>query len=145
MSKKMEAIDKLDARKVSNISTQASLSPIATKTSAMTVAHAIFGSSDEEMRPFREPVVEELERFRCEPKVKNDVNILDWWKKRAGVYPILSEISKFYLCIPATSVSTERVFSTGGNVITKLRMSMTDEHANQLILLSKNKNKTHFW
>lgn len=137
----MEAIIKLDAQNVTR-STTLTQNPIVS--TSFTVAQGIFGigSSNEPIQEVEsDPVEEEISRYRCEPRVRNDINILEWWKQRKDIYPILSKIARFYLGISATSVATERVFSAGGNVITKLRMSMTDEHANQLIFISKNKNK----
>ena len=37
-------------------------------------------------------------------------NPLEWWKVNAYAYPILAPLSKAYLCIPATSVPSERLF-----------------------------------
>jgi hypothetical protein len=45
---------------------------------------------------------------------------------------------KKYLCIPGTSVPFERLFSTGGNICTDYRTSLSPDHAEQLIFLSKN-------
>lgn len=85
------------------------------------------------------PVEDEISRYNCETRVAYAENVLDWWKCRETMYPILSRIARKYLCISASSVATERVFSTGGAILTKTRFSMTDEHSEQLILLAKNK------
>ncbi len=53
---------------------------------------------------------------------KNDISIpltscpLKWWKENA-----LSSLSKAYLTIPATSVPSERVFSTAGDIVNAQR------------------------
>ena len=40
-----------------------------------------------------------------------------WWKKNAFRYPLLSKMAQRYLCIPATSVPSERVFSAVGHIV----------------------------
>lgn len=63
---------------------------------------------------------------------------LVWWRDAKGIYPRLSNLARKYLCIPATSSSSERVFSTSGNIVTCLRASLKPEHVNRLVFLAKN-------
>lgn len=44
-------------------------------------------------------------------------DVLQWWKKQMDL-PLLSALAKSYLSIPATSVPSERVFSTAGDIVT---------------------------
>ncbi|KAK7891329.1 hypothetical protein WMY93_023292 [Mugilogobius chulae] len=53
---------------------------------------------------------------------------LQWWKDFKKHYPRLSNLARKYLCIPATSSSSERVFSTSGNIVTCLRSSLNPDH-----------------
>jgi len=39
-----------------------------------------------------------------------------WWAQHKPSYPILSSVAQTMLCMPATSVSSERVFSKAGDV-----------------------------
>ena len=59
----------------------------------------------------------------------------DFWKKKELDFPSLSQLSRKILCIPATSAPSERVFSRAGLTITKLRASLSNDHANALIFL----------
>ena len=65
-------------------------------------------------------------------------NPLLWWKANELKYPILSELAKRYLCVPATSVASERVFSSAGDLVSAQRSSLHSEHVDKLLFLEKN-------
>ena len=67
-----------------------------------------------------------------------DDNPLKWWKFEESRLPTLSKVARKYLCVCATSVESERTFSTGGNIVTKKRSSLKPNKVNQLIFLAKN-------
>lgn len=67
-----------------------------------------------------------------------DRSPLDWWKANATRFPRLSQLAKSDLCIPVTSVPSERVFSAAGLTVNRLRTRLTLEHVNMLIFLNKN-------
>ena len=60
---------------------------------------------------------------------------LNWWKLHEFKYKMLSILAARYLCIPATSAPSERVFSAAGWTIAKDRSRLSPEHANELIFL----------
>ena len=80
----------------------------------------------------------EIERYLREPLVKQEENCLQWWSRSAHNFPALSKFAKRYLCIPATSVPAERVFSTAGLIINEKRSSLLPQNADMLIFLNKN-------
>ncbi|XP_041822861.1 E3 SUMO-protein ligase ZBED1-like [Melanotaenia boesemani] len=63
---------------------------------------------------------------------------LEWWKEHHYEYPFLAKLAKRYLCVPGTSVSAERVFSTARDIVTAQRSSLTTDHVDQLLFLHKN-------
>ena len=63
---------------------------------------------------------------------------LQWWMQNEKRFPKVAAVAKRYLCAPATSVPSERVFSAAGNIITKKRCSLLSENVNCLIFLNKN-------
>lgn len=67
---------------------------------------------------------------RCDP--------LTWWKIHKVNFLNISRLARKYLCIPATSVPSERVFSTGGNVVTCQRSALKPATVNMLVFLTKN-------
>lgn len=62
-------------------------------------------------------------------------NPLVWWKLNEGNFPYLSVLARRYLCIPATSAPSERVFSAAGLTIAKTRASIHPDNAADLIFL----------
>lgn len=63
---------------------------------------------------------------------------LQWWASHTSNYPLLSKVVRVILAVPATSVSSERLFSRAGQIISDRRSSLTPTHAEQLCFLSKN-------
>ena len=61
-----------------------------------------------------------------------------WWKLHQDDFPSLSKLALKYLCIPATSVPSERIFSLAGLVVNRLRARLSPEHVDMLIFLRKN-------
>jgi len=51
-------------------------------------------------------------------RLKNQVK---WWGREETRFPLLGKIVKKYLCVCATSVASERVFSTAGYIASKVR------------------------
>ena len=81
---------------------------------------------------------EEVKRYQEVTPLSLTEEPLSWWKSHERVYPFLAKLAKRYLCIPGTSVSAERVFSTAGDIVTAQRSTLSSEHVDQLLFLSKN-------
>ncbi|XP_029958862.1 zinc finger BED domain-containing protein 1-like isoform X2 [Salarias fasciatus] len=83
---------------------------------------------------------EEMGRYKetAPMPITKGANPLNWWKEHECEYPLLSNLAKRYLCIPGTSVSSERVFSTAGDIITAQRSTLSPEHLDQILFLQKN-------
>lgn len=99
----------------------------------------IFDEDDDDIE-IAPSINNEIKDFISEKKLSHGQCPLMWWKRKQGNYPTLSGIAKKYLCITATSVPSERIFSVSGNILTAERYSLTDEHVEQLTFLTKNKN-----
>ena len=46
------------------------------------------------------------------------VNPLIWWRDNEKYFPRLSQLARKYLCVPATSVPSEHVFSVAEHITT---------------------------
>ena len=55
-----------------------------------------------------------------------------------SMYPLMAKISKKYLCAHATSTSSERVFSKGGQTVMPFWASLEPATVEMLIFLSMN-------
>lgn len=64
--------------------------------------------------------------------------ILAWWKSHAGTLPGLAKLARKYLGIPASSAISERVFSTGGNVVSQTRTMLDTENVSAIVCLHNN-------
>ncbi|XP_019206021.1 zinc finger BED domain-containing protein 1-like [Oreochromis niloticus] len=80
----------------------------------------------------------ELSSYVNSPPADSECDPLSWWKVHTVNFPHISRLARKYLCIPATSSASERLFSTGGNVVTCQRSSLKPASVNMLVFLTKN-------
>lgn len=87
-----------------------------------------------------EEAEEEVRGYRASRPAGLQDNPLSWWRENENNYPLLARLAKRYLCVPGSSVASERVFSTAGDIITAKRSCLTPAHVNELLFLQKNLN-----
>jgi hypothetical protein len=80
----------------------------------------------------------EFSIFCNDDLLEPDKSPFDWWKRNCTKYPNVSKLAQTYLSIPATSVSSERLFSKAGLVITQRRSCLEPNFAEQLVFLGHN-------
>ena len=86
----------------------------------------------------QQEVDKKFQKYLAEDLIAIDDNPLKWWKSNHFRFPTLSQVAKQLLCIPATSVPCERLFSTSGNIITPKRASLEPNTAGMLCFLAQN-------
>lgn len=86
----------------------------------------------------RSQVQMEMDVYFAEPTIKRDDNPLKWWSQNSWRFPLMAELAKVYLAPPPSSVASERLFSTAGDIITDNRSRLLPERAEQLIFLKVN-------
>ena len=63
--------------------------------------------------PKEEEVKKELQFYMDQPCI----DTLEWWKLNSSLFPAMAKLAKKYLSIPANSMRSERVFSSGGYIV----------------------------
>ena len=73
----------------------------------------------------KETVLHECDKYAISSLANDDVDILKWWGDNANMYPILANMARDFLAIPATSAPAERVFSQGRRLISYYRHKLS--------------------
>lgn len=85
-----------------------------------------------------ELVESELANYKVEETMPLNSNPLLWWEANELKYPILSKLAKKYLCVHATSVANEKVFSSAGDIVSAQGSCLHGDHADKLLFSKKN-------
>ena len=70
----------------------------------------------------------EIDRYLEDPCAAEapDFDVLAWWKTHEASYPTLAMMARDFFAIPASSVSSERAFSSSGGLISKKRTRLAN-------------------
>ena len=80
----------------------------------------------------------EVDSYLKEHPLSPDENALEWWSNNEGHYPTVSKLARMYLIVPATSVPSERIFSTAGLIVNQHRNCIKADNVDMLIFLNRN-------
>lgn len=87
----------------------------------------------------KQPISEELERYLRFPTIQDsNTDILKFWGSNQCQFPLLAQLAREVLCIPASSCSSERLFSATGRIITPSRCNLAPERTEDLIYIKFN-------
>ena len=78
----------------------------------------------------------ELANYLLEKHIK--FGEMDWWQLNGDRYPNLAKLARKYLCVPATSVASELIFSKSGEILSKKRSRLSPNRVDMLIFLKHN-------
>jgi hypothetical protein len=56
----------------------------------------------------------QLAMYKSVKRPPKECDIFNWWKENSKQFPNLADLARIFLCVPATSVSSERLFSRAG-------------------------------
>ncbi|CAB3231863.1 unnamed protein product [Arctia plantaginis] len=82
--------------------------------------------------------IRELDKYMKEEYLHRKEDPLKWWHSRKHIYPHIYQLVLKRLCIQATSVSCERIFSGAGQVITNRRKLLKPSKVSQVVFLHSN-------
>ncbi|XP_033173496.1 zinc finger BED domain-containing protein 1-like [Drosophila mauritiana] len=80
----------------------------------------------------------EMEKYLEEEFIPRTADPLVWWEQRKKLYPHLYSYSLKRLCLMATSVPCEHLFSSAGEIIRKRRMLLKPNKVENLMFLHSN-------
>ena len=86
-------------------------------------------------------IAAEIATFFSEALAPRTEDPLLWWKINENRLPLLAAVARTYLATPVTpptSVQSERIFSSAGDVYTEHRTRLAPENAERLIFLKFN-------
>lgn len=95
------------------------------KKSAMTLLFGEIFKTQVAKKPALQLVKEEVALYKAVDSVSLDSNPLVWWRTNESTYPRIAKLAKCYLAVQATSVPSERIFSTAGDIVTACRSSLS--------------------
>lgn len=79
---------------------------------------------------------DEVERYaRSKLVFAKDESVLAWWQKWSLNYPQLSLLARSLLSIPASSATSERIFSASGRILEERRQNLNENIVNDLLFL----------
>ena len=79
----------------------------------------------------------EMKQYVQMQNINRKEDPISWWKRHSSTFPILSKAAKKYLSIPGTSILSERLFSTAGEVVSARPNRLTPANVNMFLFLSK--------
>uniref|UniRef100_A0AAV2L4T4 HAT C-terminal dimerisation domain-containing protein n=1 Tax=Knipowitschia caucasica TaxID=637954 RepID=A0AAV2L4T4_KNICA len=83
-------------------------------------------------------VLQPFEEVTVELSAEKTNDPLEWWRSRATVFKNACDVMKTRLCVVATSVPSERIFSKTGQILTDRRNRLTSRKVQQLVFLNAN-------
>ncbi|CAG9831131.1 unnamed protein product [Diabrotica balteata] len=86
----------------------------------------------------------EISLYLRTPVVPLNTNPLEWWKNHKDMYSNLYKITKQYLCVIATSVPSERLFSKASQVLTERRNRLSGNKLQKILFLRSVDEKIFF-
>lgn len=72
-------------------------------------------------------ITSEYDRYLSLPMLASNSDVFEFWKANTFSFPILAAMAKDYLTVQASSVPSERAFSSGTDLVNPNRCSMGEK------------------
>ena len=80
----------------------------------------------------------ETTKYFNDKLIKREDDPMNWWLLNGKYYPNMSMLAKKYLCITATSVPSEQLFSKAGELVSHKQSCLQPKNVNMLLFLNQN-------
>lgn len=80
----------------------------------------------------------EVRSYLEQARIPRNMDPLSWWKEKSCIYPRLTNVMTRRLCVVATSVPSERIFSKSGQILSERRNRLNPSKLRQLVFLNAN-------
>ena len=116
------------------------VSPPQKKTAMSELLGDLFTATEEQQfKPPTKTIEEEVSFYKAADCLHVDGDPFQWWKMNQFEFPhVVSKHAQKYLCVPGTSVASERAFSTAGDIVSASRSRLAPENVDMLVFLQKN-------
>ncbi|CAF1650332.1 unnamed protein product [Rotaria magnacalcarata] len=79
---------------------------------------------------------DEIERYaKAKLVISNEESVLQWWKKWSINYPTLDVLAGSLLGIPASSCTSQRIFSATGRMLEERRQNLGDDIVDDILFI----------
>ena len=99
---------------------------------------AVFEEEDDVTDPAIKSAQEEVAQYKMFKNISLNDSPLQWWSVHAKQFPYMSELAKKVLSTPGTSVPSERVFSTAGDLVSASRSALKWHAVDKVLFFKKN-------
>ena len=82
----------------------------------------------------------EINSYLAEPCIGPNCDPLEYWRCHQQQYPVLQIVAKKFLSMQCTSVPSERLFSTAGQVVSDRRARLQPSTTEKILFTQKNIN-----
>ena len=79
----------------------------------------------------------EVDKYLRTPVLPRTEDPLKWWKDNSHIFPQLAPLARKYLCLLATSVPSERLFSKAGELVSLKGNRLKPKNINMFLFLNK--------
>jgi uncharacterized Zn-finger protein len=83
-------------------------------------------------------IAQQWDTFTNSPVANSESDPIHWWRENEHRFPDLAQLARKYFCIPASSASSERLWSSAGLIWTDLRNRLDSSTIEQMLFISTN-------